>query len=741
MTPTKRHRTTSRTQPRTRPTPRIPWRVITALSPVLAQSVMLVVAFMQRNWMFAAMVIPGVLMSVTYGLGSLAQAREERRQQSESGRAGAGDSGSGRVNEIGGNPLDSAAALDSAMLDPSALPRLPTSTLLELMCRQPDFGLFPCVITGGVITKGASATTESATVKGATAVCTTATSIATENTASRGPAAAPRFTWRNVVYAWMCGNSTFRVPVGCGDNEGAVHPHFLDLTSQGPHALVAGTTGSGKSMFLQSWCAAMALQVSPEKLHFVFLDFKGGATFRTLHHLPHVVGFVSDLNLAHAVRALRAIEAELKRREHLIAIAGCGTLEALPNPPARIVIVVDEFHALRFALPDYSDHLVRIAAQGRSLGMHLVLATQNPMGQVSADMKANINMNISLRVRDRYQSAEMIGSPIASLFRAGEPGMAAANDGESMAIFRSSLIGDEEELVSLCAHAARFCDLAAPSPLFSAPLPSAITVASSRSIIAARTPVPIPTTSASAGADVGGSASGMATHRPTPLPPSTTQRDSLGPPAKAAVSSLCIGLEDDGVLTFPCRLNILKGNIAVVGATGRGKTTLLQNALTQLTRTPHSALSVRWSVATPQGFVHHDIGTDTDTAITAETLTATSESRVPSPHLPRIWIVDGADEALDPLSQSEISAEFSAALAAKKCTILFSLSSAKHLRYPEHCSTRIIFPSGDPTSDVLSGIPPHHLKGWSPQDFETIGRGVLLTASLTHNIQCFPRLI
>lgn len=153
----------------------------------------------------------------------------------------------------------------------------------------------------------------------------------------------------------------------------------------------------------------MAVRNPPDRLHFVFLDFKGGSAFSVIERLPHTVGSVCDLDLNHAVRALRALELELRRREHLVAAERVGSIGQLQSPPPSLIVVIDEFHALNNQLPDYVDRLVRIASLGRSLGMHVIACTQNPLGQVSADMKANMALNICLRVRDGLQSIELLG--------------------------------------------------------------------------------------------------------------------------------------------------------------------------------------------------------------------------------------------------------------------------------------------------------------------------------------------
>lgn len=208
----------------------------------------------------------------------------------------------------------------------------------------------------------------------------------------------------------------------------------IDLRRDGPHALVAGTTGSGKSEFLQSWVASLAVQLSPQEITFVLVDYKGGAAFAECARLPHTVGMLTDLDPAAAERALASLDAELTRREHVLASSGAKDIddhrgEALP----RLMIVIDEFRMLAEEQPDALAHLMRIAAVGRSLGVHLVLATQRPGGIVSADIKANVNLRIALRVRDRVDSDDVIGCADAVDIPETSPGRALASTGGSPA--------------------------------------------------------------------------------------------------------------------------------------------------------------------------------------------------------------------------------------------------------------------------------------------------------------------
>lgn len=220
--------------------------------------------------------------------------------------------------------------------------------------------------------------------------------------------------------------SDLEVVVGVGGDG----PMRLDLRRDGPHALVAGTTGSGKSEFLQTWVAALAAHLSPEEITFVLVDYKGGAAFAECARLPHTVGMLTDLDPTAAERALSSLDAELTRREHLLAASGAPDIDRHHGDPLpRLVIVIDEFRMLAEEQPEALAHLLRIAAVGRSLGVHLVLATQRPGGIVSADIRANVNLRIALRVRDRSDSDDVIGCPDAADLPESAPGRALASTG------------------------------------------------------------------------------------------------------------------------------------------------------------------------------------------------------------------------------------------------------------------------------------------------------------------------
>jgi S-DNA-T family DNA segregation ATPase FtsK/SpoIIIE len=208
--------------------------------------------------------------------------------------------------------------------------------------------------------------------------------------------------------------------LACELGESADGPVTLDLVEHGPHAVIGGTTGSGKSELLVSWVLAMAAPRSPETVTFLLVDFKGGAAFAPLATLPHTVGIITDLDDHEADRAFRSLRAELRYRERIIAESPGRRLESAPL--ARLVIVVDEFAAM---VADHSDlHAVfaDIAARGRSLGMHLVLCTQRPSTAVRDGVLANADLRISLRVNNAADSISVVGDESASRIAASARG-------------------------------------------------------------------------------------------------------------------------------------------------------------------------------------------------------------------------------------------------------------------------------------------------------------------------------
>ena len=241
------------------------------------------------------------------------------------------------------------------------------------------------------------------------------------------------------------GTAELCAPIGAA----ADGPLVLDLVADGPHLLIGGTTGSGKSELLRSLVAGLALSADPDHLAFVLIDYKGGAAFDRCAEIPHVAGTVTDLDDHLAERALVCLEAELRRREERLRAAGAEDLASYRTrargtgwePLPRLVVVVDEFATLAAELPEFLRSLVGIAQRGRSLGVHMVLATQRPAGVVTDDIRANTSCRIALRVTDRHDSNDVIGSPAAARIPRQRPGQALARFGPGeLVAFQSALV-------------------------------------------------------------------------------------------------------------------------------------------------------------------------------------------------------------------------------------------------------------------------------------------------------------
>ncbi len=238
---------------------------------------------------------------------------------------------------------------------------------------------------------------------------------------------------------------------------GGTDTFTLDLRTQGPHALVGGTTGAGKSEFLQAWVLGMATANSPDRVSFLFVDYKGGSAFSKCLELPHVVGLVTDLSPYLVRRALTSLRAELRYREHLLNDKGAKDLAELekrgdPECPPSLVLVVDEFAALVSEVPEFVDGVVDVAQRGRSLGLHLILATQRPAGVIKDNLRANTNLRVALRMADEHDSADVLGEKTAAFFDPATPGRAAAKTGPGRIVqFQAAYPGAKTPEVALAA--------------------------------------------------------------------------------------------------------------------------------------------------------------------------------------------------------------------------------------------------------------------------------------------------
>jgi S-DNA-T family DNA segregation ATPase FtsK/SpoIIIE len=218
----------------------------------------------------------------------------------------------------------------------------------------------------------------------------------------------------------------------------------VDLVRDGPHALIAGTTGSGKSELLRSLVIGLAAQLSPDHVTFVLVDYKGGSTFDACADLPHTVGLVTDLDDGLAERALISLDAELHRRERLLRSVGASDLSdyrlraEAPTLP-RLVVVIDEFAALAKELPEFLSALVGIAQRGRSLGVHLILATQRPAGVVTDEIRANTNLRLALRLNDIADAHDVVNDAGPTQFSRAVPGRSALRLGpDELIVFQAA---------------------------------------------------------------------------------------------------------------------------------------------------------------------------------------------------------------------------------------------------------------------------------------------------------------
>lgn len=211
-------------------------------------------------------------------------------------------------------------------------------------------------------------------------------------------------------------------PVGmCSKDEKLM----LDLHEKGagPHGLIAGTTGSGKSELLTTLILSFSALFPPDKLAFFLIDYKGGGMSNMFEKLPHVIGSISNLSGSSTMRAMISLRAENIRRQEIFAKAHVNNINDYTRlyvnspdmePLPHILIIVDEFAELRTQEPEFMDRLISISQVGRSLGMHLILATQKPSGVIDDRIRSNARFRIALRLVDRSDSMDMLASSAAA---------------------------------------------------------------------------------------------------------------------------------------------------------------------------------------------------------------------------------------------------------------------------------------------------------------------------------------
>lgn len=212
------------------------------------------------------------------------------------------------------------------------------------------------------------------------------------------------------------------VPIGLRGKEDLVYLN-LHEKAHGPHGLIAGTTGSGKSETIQSYILSLAVNFHPHDVAFLLIDYKGGGMANLFKNLPHLLGTITNLDGAQSMRALASINAEIHRRERLFREFEVNHINQYQKkfkngeatePLPHLFLISDEFAELKVNQPDFIKELVSIARVGRSLGVHLILATQKPSGVVDDQIWSNSRFKLALKVADRTDSMEMLKTPDAA---------------------------------------------------------------------------------------------------------------------------------------------------------------------------------------------------------------------------------------------------------------------------------------------------------------------------------------
>lgn len=278
---------------------------------------------------------------------------------------------------------------------------------------------------------------------------------------------------------WSSSNvmKTLTAPIGVKEKNEKV---FLDLheDAHGSHGLVAGTTGSGKSETLQTYILSAAITYHPYEIGFVIIDFKGGGSSNQFKELPHLIGSITDMDGKEIDRSLLSIKAELDKRKRLFAENNVNKIDqyielyksgSVKTPLPHLVIVVDEFAELKADQPEFMQELISAARIGRSLGVHLILATQKPAGQVNEQIWSNSNFKLCLKVRDESDSNEVLKSPLAAKIKKTGRGYLKVGNDEIFDLFQSAYSGAKvmakdgsksSELAETVKHISAYCQKA-----------------------------------------------------------------------------------------------------------------------------------------------------------------------------------------------------------------------------------------------------------------------------------------
>lgn len=255
----------------------------------------------------------------------------------------------------------------------------------------------------------------------------------------------------NVMERWKKNRTYDTIKALVGQKAGGADC-YLDVHEKyhGPHGLVAGTTGSGKSETLQTYMLSLALNYSPDDIGFFVIDYKGGGMANLFNGLPHMIGQISNLSGNQVHRAMVSIKSENVRRQRIFSEHGVNNINLYTRlyknneatePVPHMFIIIDEFAELKREEPEFMRELISVAQVGRSLGVHLILATQKPAGTVDDNIWSNSKFRLCLRVQDRQDSTDMLHRPDAAyITQAGRCYMQVGND-ELFELFQSAWSG------------------------------------------------------------------------------------------------------------------------------------------------------------------------------------------------------------------------------------------------------------------------------------------------------------
>lgn len=234
----------------------------------------------------------------------------------------------------------------------------------------------------------------------------------------------------NALTRWRENDPTKSLEAAVGvDTYGETFMLDLHEKFHGPHGLVAGMTGSGKSEFIITYILSLAVNYHPNEVAFILIDYKGGGMAKSFENLPHTAGIITNLDGAAIKRSLVSIESELKRRQAIFAEAskkvGVSNIDiykyqklyregTVSEPLQHLFIISDEFAELKTQQPEFMTQLVSAARIGRSLGVHLILATQKPSGVVDDQIWSNSKFRVCLKVQERADSMDMLKRPDAA---------------------------------------------------------------------------------------------------------------------------------------------------------------------------------------------------------------------------------------------------------------------------------------------------------------------------------------